>query len=187
MSSHLDYYSKEFWINSMNTFDPVTYKSNVFFENIGKTHKLPDGLKVQLGVGQGYTLNKMKEHWGDDQVFGIDLYNFNNDPNVYSVDIRKLKLILPCAYIENDIGSSMYAEGKTDRWFAAQWAIKSLIPTGILITSADYSINYPVEEFARSNKCKVESLSKFDNEAWAKSMNSTDFKTSGWFIITKEK
>lgn len=179
------YYSKEFWIHTLDKNGPE-YKSFIFFENLGKSTVLPAGFKVQLGVGNGYTLNAMKQFWGEDSVLGIDLYNFNNDPNVYTVDIKKLKLQLPCSYIENDIGSTSYPEAKEDRWHATQWAIKCLMPGGIFITSLDHMIGYPVKEYAQKNNCQVVEMTDYDNESWAIYLNEqTPWKTTGWCIIKK--
>jgi len=187
-SSGIDeYYSREFWEKSTVLQNPKTYKSNIFFENIGKKSVLPDGLKVQLGVAFGDTFTQMKQYWGVDQVLGIDLYNFNNDPNIWTIDIKKLLVKLPCAYIENDIGASYYDQGKQDRWAATQWGIKSLVPGGILITNAGHMIGFPVEDFAVENACEVKSMTEFDHLDWANFLNTeTPYKTSGWCVITKK-
>lgn len=186
LSSNDEYYSREFWEKSNILQNSKLYKSNIFFENLGKASVLPDGLKVQLGVAFGDTFEEMKNYWGVDQVLGIDLHNFRNDPNVWTIDIKQLQVRLPCAYIENDIGASYYEQGKKDRWAATQWAVKSLVPGGILITSAGHMIDFPVEEFAATNNCVVRSMSEFDHLDWAKFLNfQTPYKTSGWCVITK--
>jgi hypothetical protein len=178
-----EYYSYTNWQDDFE--DYKKYKSFVFFENLGKSFNLPDGFFVQLGVGSGHTLQEMKQHRGDDRVLGIDLYNPNHDPNVYCVDIKKLKIKLPCAYIENDIGDSSSMYGKTDRWAATQWGISCLVKGGIMITSADHMIGHPVKSYAEQHGCQVVIMSNLDHELWAQYLNSTIWKTQGWFIITK--
>lgn len=179
------YNSKEHWQEETYNNDSE-YKSFIFFKHIGTKFDLPTGCKVQLGVGNGYTLNAMKQHWGVENVIGIDLYNLNNDPNVFTVNIKHLKVQLPCAYIENDIGSTAYPESKEDRWYATQWAVKCLIPGGIFITSPGHMIEYPVEQYALDNNCTVTSLTEYNNESWAQHLNEhTTWKTTNWCIISK--
>jgi hypothetical protein len=181
-----DYYSQQYWVDAIKDIDPVTYKSQVFFENIGKTWALPKGLRVQLGVVIGHTFDAMKQYWGQDQVLGIDLHNYRNDPNIWCVDINQLCVKLPCAYIENDIGSSFNPEGKRDRWAATQWGVQCLVPGGIMITNVGELINAPVEKFAEDNGCHVIPMSTFDDQPWAQFLNyQTPYKTQGWCIIRK--
>ena len=186
MPSIEEYYSRDFWEKYSSQQDPTIYKSAIFFENIGKTTVLPDGLKVQLGVSFGSTFRDMKQFWGDDQVLGIDLHNYHNDPSIWTADIASLTVKLPCPYIENDIGSSYYDQGKTDRWAATKWAVASLVPKGICITNAGHMIGHPVEQYAQEHGCTVRSMTDFDHLDWAKFLNTeTPYKTSGWCIITK--
>ncbi len=182
----MEYYSKKFW-EDHTKFLNQKYKSYIFFINIGKKFNIPNGYKVQLGVGaSGHTLKAMKEHWGHDQVLGFDLFNLSNDPCVQTIDIKNLKAEIPCAYIENDIGNSGIPEGKTDRWVATQWAIKNLVPNGILISNDDHVINYPIRKLAEDNNCRIKPVSDFDNEDWAIYLNEeTVWKTKGWIIIIK--
>jgi hypothetical protein len=184
--SNAEYYTEQYWQNAIKDINPRLYKSQIFFENIGRTWVLPPGLKVQLGVVIGYTFDEMKRLWGEDQVLGIDLFNYRNDANVYCVDINKLVLSLPCAYIENDIGSSYYPECKRDRWAATKWGIRNLVPNGIMITNHGHIIGYPVEEYAEENNCTVIPMETFDDQPWADYLNRhTPYKTSGWCIIRK--
>ena len=186
LHTHDQYYNPNRWKEPLGS-DPKKYKSYVFFENIAKTAELPQGYFVQLGVGQGYTLQRMKEYWGQHRVIGIDLHNTNNDASVFCVDIKKLCLKFPCSYIENDIGSSISEYGKKDRWAATQWAIDCLISGGLLVTSADHKIGFPVKQYAQDNNCSVSEMSDRNHESWAKFLNSTDWKTEGWYIIKKNQ
>lgn len=181
-----DYYSREYWEQS-NHADPTQYKSFIFFENIAKKANLPRGIKVQLGVGYGYTLQKMKEHWGSDQVLGIDIHNLNNDASIFVGDIKEITVKFPCAYIENDIGNSASESGRLDRWAASKWSIDCLVPGGMFITSADHVIEFPVSDYALESNCSVTSMTEFDNELWAQYLNTTTpWKTQGYYIICKK-
>lgn len=187
MSNNADHYSQEYWINASKNIDPKTYKSQMFFEHIGMKTVLPLGLKVQLGVAFGYTFGEMKRYWGEDQVLGIDLHNYFHDSNIWSIDIKNLKVKLPCAYIENDIGSSAIPDSKHDRWIATQWGVQSLVPGGIMITNIGALINAPVEKYAEENNCEVIPMTIYDNLPWAQFLNThTPHKTSGWCIIKRK-
>jgi hypothetical protein len=179
-----EYYSYGHWKDELVS-DYRKYKSFVFYENIAKPADLPPGYIVQLGVCHGHTLQEMKQHWGSDRVLGIDIHNPSDDPNVWRIDIKRLQFKLPCAYIENDIGDSFSEYGKNDRWAAAQWGISCLIPGGIMITSADHMIGYPVREYAQAQGCDVIDMSQRDHEPWAQYLNTTAWKTQGWYLIIK--
>lgn len=179
------YNSKEYWAHDTKN-NNSNYKSFIFFHNIGKTLKLPTGLKVQLGVGNGYTLNEMKKFWGAEHVLGIDLYNFDHDPSVFATNIKDLKVCFPCSYIENDIGSTAFLQSKLDRWHATQWGIKCLVPGGVFITNSGHMIDQPVEQYAMDHECTVTSLSEYDELSWAQYLNQqTAWRTKNWCIIKK--
>lgn len=187
MSNHLNLtHSRAIGYFDDPNFDPTTYKSYIFFEHIAKNLNLPKGLCVQLGVGNGFTLGAMKNFFGSDRVLGIDINNHDRNPSVYQVDIEKLTLSLPCAYIENDIAGTGTDLGRQARWLGTQWALKNLITNGVLITSNDYRLGYPVKQLALDSGCIVQDMTMFNNEDWAIDLNTNSpWSTDGYFIIRK--
>ena len=165
---------------------PYQYKSFVFFENIGRRFVPDSGIKIQLGVGWGYTLEAMNQLWGQDRVMGIDVVNRTTLPNVWCIDAEHLTTIIPATYIENDIGRTFTDAGKRARWHAAQWGERCLQPVGVMITSHDRLLGYPMVAYAQDQGCQVQDLTQFDNEPWAQWLNKhTPWHTENWLLIRR--
>lgn len=165
---------------------PHLYKSFIFFENLAR-HLVPDhGIKIQLGVGWGHTLEAMNQHWGQDQVMGIDLVNRTKLPNVWCIDAAQLTTVIPATYIENDIGRTYTPAGRQARWHAAQWAVRCLVPGGVMITSHDKLLGYPMVSMALDQGCQVQDLTMYDHEPWAQYLNNnTPWHTENWLLVRR--
>jgi hypothetical protein len=165
---------------------PQAYKSFVFFENLAQRLVPADGLKIQLGVGHGYTLAAMNRFWGQDQVMGIDLVNRTGLPNVWCIDAENLSTRIPATYIENDIGRTFTEPGRAARWHAAKWAVQCLAPGGVLITSHDRLLGYPMVSYAMDHGLVVQDMTQFDHEPWARYLNEqTPWHTANWLLIRR--
>lgn len=165
---------------------PHLYKSFIFFENLAQRLAPKTGLKIQLGVGHGYTLQAMNQYWGAENVMGIDLVNRTKLPNIWCIDAEQLTTRIPATYIENDIGRTFTDSGRRARWHAAQWALKCLEPGGVLITSHDRLLGYPMVSAAIDSGCTVQDMTMFDHEPWAEYLNNqTPWHTANWLLIRR--
>jgi len=185
----LKYNSFDYWFNNPKQKQGGdNYKSQIIFEGLIKNLPVPkNGFCIQLGVHTGYTLNLMKKHFGEYRTRGIDLYNVYNDPCVFTIDINQIKFNIPIAYAENDIGS--IKECPNDRLTAFKWAIKNLIPNGLLITTsnvANDAFGESVEDICLRNNCTWQRLDEFNDKAWAKYMNyKTVWNTISMMLVKK--
>lgn len=164
------------------------YKSSVVFEGLVKQLQIPTvGYCIQLGVNTGYTLGLMKDHFGVHRTRGIDLFNINNDPYVFALDINKINFDLPIAYAENDIGT--VKESPSDRLAAFKWAIKNLVPGGMMITTSNVAnevFNERVEDICVEHNCIWERLDEYNDQAWARYMNEElIWNTISMMLVTK--
>jgi len=164
------------------------YKSTYIFNGLIKTLDIPSkGFCLQMGVYTGYTFNLMKQHFGEHRTRGIDLFNVNNDPYVYELNINDIDFNIPIAYAENDIGNINHDH--KPRLKAMKWAIKNLVPGGILLTTSDIAndiFELDLVSLAESYNCKTERLDNYNNEYWAKYINeSTIWNTISLMLVTK--
>jgi hypothetical protein len=165
---------------------PHQYKSFVFFENLARRLVPDSGIKIQLGVGWGHTLMAMNQHWGMDRVMGIDIINRTMMPNVWCIDAEHLTTVIPATYIENDIGRTFTDAGRRARWCAAQWGVRCLQSGGVMITSHDRLLGYPMVAYAQTQGCQVQDLTQFDHEPWAQHLNTqTPWHTENWLLIRR--
>ena len=182
-----DLISYEYWFSTPNQ-GGEKHKSTYVFNGLIKTLDIPsNGFCVQLGVNTGYTFNLMKQHFGEYRTRGIDLFNVNDDSYVYELNINDIDFNIPIAYAENDIGELKY--DPVPRLNAMKWALKNLIPNGILLTTsnvANKQFGEDVDELAKSFNCKTERLDNYNNEYWAKYFNeSTIWNTISLMLVTK--
>ena len=168
-----------------NTIDPIKYKSFVFFENLACQLDIKPGIKLQIGVGKGFTLKHMIARWGEDAV-GIDLLNESQSEQVIITDVSKIDTTLPLSWVENDVASTGTDIGRQLRWAGFVWALKNLKPGGIMISSADHMISQPATAMAVSMGCEVTPLTVYDHCDWAQYLNQqTPWKTSGYILVKK--
>ena len=177
--------SKEFWLNDCKS---RPYKSEIIFENFSKYLDIPNsGYCLQLGVGQGHTLNLMKDFFGTDRTRGIDLYNFSNDPCVIAQDISLIDFNLPIAFAENDIGNMNIDPAPRLQGYI--WCLKNLVKGGKLITTsnvANSAFGVDVEELAEDYNCTTTRLDNFNNEEWARFINNkSEWNTVSLMLVTK--
>lgn len=165
------------------TIEPTKYKSFVFFQNLACQLDLPPGIKLQIGVGPGFTLQHMVARWGDDAQ-GIDLVRPPTFDNVIIEDVATIDRTMPLSWVENDVGGTLQENGRRLRWDAYRWALKNLVPGGFMISSADHVIDQPATELALSMGCEVTPLTKYDQTKWAQYLNQeTPWKTSGYILV----
>lgn len=150
------------------------YKSEMIFNGFVKNSlSIPSvGYCVQMGVNTGHTLNLMKSYFGAHRTRGIDLYNFNKDEYVFELDINTIDYNIPIAYAENDIGDVKISP--KDRLAGFKWAIKNLVPNGVLITTSDVAndlFGEDVNEIVKKHNCHSVRLDEYNNEPWARYMN----------------
>ena len=185
----LKYNTFEYWFNHPTLKQGGDhYKSSIVFEGLVKSLDIPDtGYCVQLGVNTGYTLNLMKEHYGEYRTRGIDLFNINDDPCVFTLDINNIDFDIPIAYAENDIGT--VHECPADRLAAFKWAIKNLVPGGVIITTsnvANEAFGEAVEDICDAHNCTWERLDDYNDQPWAQYMNEeTIWNTISMMLVRK--
>lgn len=184
----IEYNSYDFWFNSNHNGGGEFYKSRYIFEGLISKINIPTtGYCVQLGVHTGFTLNLMKKHFGKDRVIGIDLFNYNNDPCVYRIDINNIDFDLPLAYAENDVGWASI-DPKT-RYNAFLWSVKNLVSGGKLLTTsnvANDSFKRPVEDICIEHNCSWTRLDTFSQEPWARYIDEkTQWSTLTMMLVTK--
>ena len=172
----------------MDTIGGKNYKSTIVFNGLVKNLKIPSiGFCVQMGVNTGYTFNLMKKHFGEHRTRGIDLFNINNDPYVYELNINEIDFNIPIAYAENDIGN--VNEDPVPRLNGMKWALKNLVPGGILITTSNVANNQlgiDVDILASEFDCKTKRLDNYNNKNWAKHLNEkTIWNTISLMMVTK--
>lgn len=164
------------------------YKSSIVFEGLVKHLSVPGtGYCLQLGVNTGHTLKLMKEHFGEYRTRGIDMFNVNNDPYVFALDINDIDFDIPIAYAENDIGTVNESPG--DRLAAFKWAIKNLVPGGMIITTSNVAnelFGEKVEDICVQHNCTWQRLDEYDNQPWAQYMNEeTIWNTISMMLVRK--
>ncbi len=185
----LTYNTFEYWFNHPTLKQGGDhYKSSIVFEGLVTTLDIPNnGYCLQLGVNTGCTLNLMKQHFGEFRTRGIDMFNVNNDPYVFTLDINNIDFDIPIAYAENDIGT--VHECPEDRLFAFKWAIKNLVPGGMLITTSNVAnevFGESVESICKSHNCTWKRLDEYDHMSWASYMNKeTIWNTISMMLVTK--
>ena len=94
---------------------------------------------------------------------------------------------IPIAYAENDIGN--VNEDPVPRLNGMKWALKNLVPGGILITTSNVANNQlgiDVDILASEFDCKTKRLDNYNNKNWAKHLNEkTIWNTISLMMVTK--
>tara|TARA_B100000427_G_C15453054_1_gene570470 strand:- start:45 stop:605 length:561 start_codon:yes stop_codon:yes gene_type:complete len=179
--------SYDYWFKLPNQ-GGKNYRSTIVFNGLVKKLKIPTtGFCVQIGVNTGYTFNLMKKYFGEHRTRGIDLFNVNNDPYVYDLNINEIDFNIPIAYAENDVGN--VNEDPVPRLNGMKWALTNLVPGGVLITTsnvANKQLGIDVDRVVKSFNCNIYRLDNYNNEDWAKYLNErTIWNTISLMLVTK--
>lgn len=185
----LEFDSYEYWYEHPELFQGGSnYKSDLVWEGFAIHLTVPEhGYCIQIGVNTGVTFNKMKQKFGLHRTRGIDLYNYNNDSNVYELNINEIDFDIPIAYCENDVG--IMAVQPQTRLNAMKWAIKNLVPGGKMLTTsnvANEAFGERVEDICEANGCTWERLDDYNDQPWARYINEeTLWNTISLMLVTK--
>lgn len=185
-----EYNTSAYWVDNDIQQGGHGYKSELVFNGLSKRLEIPsDGCCMQLGVHTGVTLQLMKEHFGSSRVCGLDIHNFTNDPCVMVCDIHDMTVAIPLAYAENDIGDAKIAPH--DRLAAMKWAIKNLVPGGVLITTSEVAndmFGENVLDIVTDHNCTHERLDSYNHELWAQQLNAnTVWNTISMMLVRKNR
>lgn len=99
------------------------------------TFDIPDGYIVEYGSWRGSVIDVLSGIYGKDRVFGFDIGNFFNHPQIHGIDVRHLagsrQYKIPIALAWNDLsewnGSPMGKQAALDH------ALNNLVNDGIYI------------------------------------------------------
>ena len=138
------------------------YHSYKIVDNIVYALDIPDGDIIQFGCGLGVTVEKLCSLFGKQRVYGYDILNPLNHPNIYQYDselddIPEHSLI---AYCDIDIGSLTIHKELREELFSYAW--DNLAVGGYILVNNSIVDKFRSNHSIASDNMTVTRLDHFD-------------------------
>lgn len=155
-----EYQSYDFWFNDTKEHSGIdeyneSYYAYRIYENLVSNFPIPqEGNIVVLGTHNCLSFNLLCKLFGEMRCVGYDLYNPSGHPEVICKDCNTLSDSdnIPIAFCHNDVGSFPKTPGL--KLHAQLWALKNLIPGGILLGRNNHnSLEFNLEYMAETMGC----------------------------------
>jgi len=141
------------WTRDMDQYRIELYESlhSIYDKLNGGDYWIADeGFIVELGVNGCQSFNVLCKIFKPVRCIGFDLENVMSHPNVRVCDIRTLNREIPMALCVNEVGG--WKVTPKSRQAAFDWAVKNIVPDGLLIEHSDELAGWSISGHMKQNR-----------------------------------